>query len=224
MDTMREQGAESAAPYAAAAAVNAEAGAHPVTTDPMELAAAERAVRRSWQRFPYYAWRYGARGRRFSASDSGWLVTLCDHEAGAARAQARWLASVLSSRGMPQWMLESHLELLREELLRARPSGAPRYGTLAGCAAALREERRAHVSDALLDELDAAFAADAPEPWPRRLPRMGAILGAAVADERGGIARAVPSVESWTCDPARFPRRWIAAARGTIAAARACAR
>jgi hypothetical protein len=64
--------------------VNPDAGDHTVTADPVEVAAARRAASRSWVEGPYEAHRFGARGRRFSHSDSGWLVTLCDLPLAAA--------------------------------------------------------------------------------------------------------------------------------------------
>jgi hypothetical protein len=49
---------------------------------------------------------------------------------------------------------------------------------------------------------------------------MGSLLVSAVADEAAGVGQAVPQLESWATDPARFPPEWIAAVRNTIAAAR----
>ena len=220
MDTLREQDVEANALHAAAGAVNAGAGNHRVTNDPVELAAAARAVQRSWKQFPYYAWRYGARGRQFSASDSGWLVTLCAESVGAAESHARWLGVVLASRGMPRWLLECHLAQLHEELVAARPAGAARYDTLARCAASLRAERLARLDAERFASLAEQFDATMDDQWRHRLRRVGGLLVAAVVDERCGIGRAVPSVEAWLCDPSRFPEPWISAARATIAAAR----
>jgi hypothetical protein len=207
-------------PYGDSRSLNPQAGHHAVTRDATELAAAARAVTRSWAQFPYYARRYGARGRAFSASDSGWLVTLCDLTPAVAVSQARWLGSVLSSRGMPQWLLECHLELLGEELTAAQPGRAARYATLGRCAANLRALRRAHLTDEDFAAIEGAFDARVGEPWNRRLRRMGGILAAAAADERAGLSRAVSSVEEWACDAEQFPEEWIAAVRETIAEAR----
>lgn len=221
---MRDESPTNPAPYGDARSLNPQGGHHPVTRDPVELAAAARAVTRSWAQFPYYARRYGERGRAFSASDSGWLVTLCDLTPAVAVSQARWLGSVLSARGMPQWLLECHLDLLREELAAATPERAAHYETLGRCAANLRALRRAHMPDDAFAALDAAFDARVGAPWNRRLRRMGGILAAAVADECAGLSHAVTSVESWATDAERFPDEpWIAAVRETIAGARAAA-
>ena len=208
-----------------ARAVNPSAGDHLVTADPVEVAAAERAVHRSWAEFPYYARRFGTRGRSFSSSDSGWLVTLCDLRPSAARAQALWLGGVLASRGMPRWLLEHHLQLLDDELTRVRPPGeGARYEALRGCADALRERRVAHIDEPTLRELEAAFDARVAAAELRRLRRMGGILVAAVADERDGIELAASNVVGWATDPDRFSASWITAVHETVAEARVRAR
>lgn len=208
--------------YTGARQVNPEAGDHVITADPAELAAADRATRRSWRRFPYYARRYGSRGRRFSMSDSGWLLTLCDLLPDRARQQTRWLAGVLAARGMPQLLLETHLEMLHEELAAARPGDAARYGRLLECAAALRETRLAAMPQEELEALAAGFEARV---WGMTgaVREMGIVLAAAVADERAGVANAVASVEAWACDPAHFPAAWADEVRRTLAEGRAAA-
>ena len=208
-----------------ASALNPAAGDHAVTADPIEIAAAERAIRRSWAEFPYYARRFGARGRSFSSSDSGWLVTLCALTKEGACAQALWLGTVLSSRGMPRWMLEHHIDLLADELARVRPGqqGA-RYERLHDCADALRLRRLVRFDDDTFRPLEGAFDARVAPADLRRLRRMGGILVAAVADERDGVELAVPSVVSWATDPERFGDDWIAAVHETVAEARVRAR
>lgn len=205
--------------YNEATTLNPEAGNHVVTSSPREVKAARRAAQRSWADFPYYGRRYGTRGRQFALSDSGWLATLRDLGPDAAVAQVKWLGGVLSSRGMPMWMLERHLELLHEELAAAVPAGE--YTNLLRGAVALRQMREAHFAPAHFQRLADAFHARVGDPWNRRLRGMGGILVAAVADERAGIEQAVPVLTAWVCDPARFPPEWIAAVEATLAAARA---
>lgn len=198
--------------------LNPDAGDHAVTRDLREIEAGQHAADRSWQEFPYYGMRYGERGLRFGLSDSAWLVTLCDASPEVALDQILWLGSVLSSRGMPQLLLERHLEFLEEELIQAVPQGRPRYGRLRSYAAHLREGRQAQIAEPAFQSLAAAFEARAGGCFP--LPRMGEILVAAVADEAAGLERAVASLEPWACDPARFPPPWIEAVRSTLAEAR----
>lgn len=205
--------------YTGARHVNPEAGDHLISADPAELAAAERATRRSWRRFPYYGRRYGTRGRRFSMSDSGWLLTLCDLVPERARQQARWLGGVLAARGMPQLLLETHMAMLHEELVGARPAGGARYGRLLECAAALREMRVGAMPEAQMEALAAAFE-ERVRGVDGAVAGMGVVLAAAVADERAGVPNAVASLEAWACDPTRFPPEWAREVRRTLAEGR----
>lgn len=205
-----------AAPMGVASGLNPEAGSHAVTTDPAELAAGRAATARIWQEFPYYERRYGERGRRFGISDSGWLATLCALSPEAAEAQVLWLAGVLAARGMPRYLMERHLQLMHEELARL---DATRYAVLAQVADALRV-RREHamatprfVEIAQTHEALTTGCAD-------RVANFGAVLVAAVCDERDGVQRAVESVREWACDPARFAQDWIDAVDTTLARAR----
>ena len=203
-------------PRVTAAALNPEAGNHSIGRDPMELKAALKAGRISWQRFPYYKWRFGARGRRFTRSDSAWLVTLVQCDSASMKQQIDWLGMLLSSRGMPQWLLEQHLETLVAELLRAFPDRLGHYDGLRGAAQHLRAGRCSQISEVRFTQLWSAFDATVDEVWRSRLPEAGALLIAAVADRKAGIRQAVSSLESWMTDPARFPRSWIEAARATL--------
>lgn len=206
--------------YTAARHVNPDAGDHMITADPAELAAADRATRRSWRRFPYYGRRYGVRGRRFSMSDSGWLLTLCDLVPERALQQVKWLGGVLAARGLPQLLLETHLEMLHEELVAACPADGARYARLPECAAALRETRLDAMSEPELEALAADFEARVGG-VDGRVGNMGVVLAAAVADERAGVPNAVASLAEWACDPARFSDPWVREVRRTLAEARA---
>lgn len=200
--------------------LNPEAGTHPLPTDPRELQAALRAGEQSWRQFPYYEWRYGQRGAQFTRSDSAWLVTLSDHPSVIVEQQVLWLGRVLAARGMPQWLLERHLELLHQELVAAVPEKAAAYERLQLAALRLREMRRQHIDDDLFQSLIAEFDQQVGDEWSTRLPATGGLLAAAVADERAGIVQAVTSIESWMTEPTRFPDVWIEAVRSTISKAR----
>lgn len=202
-------------------ALNPEAGAHAIPTDRRELRAALLAGERSQRQFPYYTLRYGERGAQFTRSDSAWLVTLADHTLDVVEQQILWLGRLLSARGMPQWLLEQHLLALYDELVAAVPERRADYATLRTVAASLHAMRNRALSDAAFDALDAAFAVAVGAEWDARLPQTGALLAAAVADERAGIGQAVRSVERWMLDPERFPPVWIAAVGHTIGEARA---
>lgn len=208
-------------PEIGASLINPEAGSHPVTADPREVAASVAAGERSWREFPYYQARYGERGRLFGHSDSAWLSLIAAREQPQVNAEVRWLGEVLSSRGMPQWLLERHLEFLHAELSAAVPEKREQYGRLLRAVDMLRDQRRAQIREqdfiALAEQFRRATGAE----WSARLPNMGPLLVSAVADEAAGIAQAVPQLESWATDPSRFPAEWIAAVRATFQAARA---
>jgi len=201
--------------------LNPEAGDHPIVTDPRELKAAMRAGERSWQRFPYYQLRYAERGQRFTRSDSAWLASLAERGPTIACEQVTWLGRVLATRGMPRWLLESHLEVLHAELVKAVPAKANIYGALLAAAGMLRSIRHSHVSEALLRAVTIDFADQVGDEWDINCPETGALLAAAVADERAGIEMAVPSLAAWMTDPSRFPPHWIAAVGATLTWARA---
>jgi hypothetical protein len=206
---------------AGARQLNPSAGNHPVTADPGDLAAAVAAGDRSWREMPYYEARFGERGRRFAHSDSGWLALAAAGNDELLGRQMLWLTRVLSSRGMPSWMMERHLGVLHEELVKAAPRRWKANPSLLAAAATLRERRLRQVGDDDFGRLAAAFDARVGPEWSTRLPHMGALLVAAVADERNGMARAVVSLEEWAADLSRFPVAWIGAVRHTLAQARA---
>ena len=204
--------------FGSARYTNPEAGDHAVSTDPLEQSAAEAAVRASWREFPYYPKRYGERGWRFSLSDTGWIQTLCHLSVHDARGQVAWLGRMLATRGMPTYMLERHLVLLHQELLRVARDRESKYAALLDCAAFLRETRNAQTPEAHFDELAQRFEARV-RGRVAHVANMGVIVVAAAADERAGITGTIASVDSWVCDPARFDAEWIAAVRDTSAAA-----
>lgn len=200
--------------------LNAEAGNHAIPDDLREVQAALRAGETSLRAFPYYVERYGERGRRFTHSDSVWLVTLSDVSQPLVHQQTGWLGRVLASRGMPRWLLALHLDTLHDELVAALPERRDDYIKLHHAAERLHTQRRALLNDDALLALERRFDAQVDPEWQQRLPRTGALLGAAVADEYDGIKRAVTSLEAWFTDADMFPPIWIAAVQTTLAEAR----
>lgn len=200
--------------------LNPEAGTHPIAADPREVRAAMDADERSRREFPYYQARYGARGARFGASDGAWIATLAEFGQDGVNRQVLWLGEVLSSRGMPRWLLERHLEVLHGALAEALPEREPEYAKLLRAAGMLRAQRQGQIGEEDFGVLAREFESDVGPEWSRRLPGMGGILVAAVVDEKLGIGRAVPSVQEWATNPMRFPGSWIAAVRRTVYAAR----
>jgi hypothetical protein len=218
VDAILTRATGSAAPMVAS--LNPEAGNHFVTTDPRELRAALRAGERTRQRFRYYELRYGERGRRFTHSDSAWIVTLAGEPRSKAERQLRWLGALLAARGMPRLLLEIHLEALHAELRAAEPERRAAYDPLLHVAAVFRQERLSHLDEATSRELAQSFDRRVGSDSVAKLPEAGALVVAAVADERAGLARAVESLIHWLADPGRFADEWVDAVAETLGAAR----
>jgi len=200
--------------------INPSAGNHPVTSDAREIAASVAAGERSWREVPYYEARYGGRGRMFGHSDSAWLSLISEAPQAQVNAEVMWLGSVLSSRGMPQILMEWHLGWLHQELCAAIPENRERYARLLAAAETLRALRESQISPAFASRLADEFYQRVGQEWSRRFPEMGALLVSAAADERLGIGRAVEALEEFAIDPRRFPPAWIEAVRHTLRQAR----
>lgn len=207
-----------------ATAINAEAGHHPVPADPRELQAALRAGDLCWERFPYYALRYGERGLRFARSDAAWLATLCDYSEAEAVQQVRWLARLLASRGMPSLLLQVQLEMLVDALGVAVPERRDLFARLLAAAQALRAGRCRHLGDDQAADITRRFEQAVGTAQAADCPDAARLLCAAVADECEGMPRAVESLQRWLVDPARFAGPWIDAVNATLDEARAAAR
>jgi len=195
--------------------INPDAGNHPMPDVLRELRAALVAGERSWQESPYYFARYGERGRRFTRSDSGWLVTLGREEQPVVDRQVDWLARVLSGRGMPSILLERHLAILHEELAKALP-GKP-YASLRAAAGRLERERLS-----ALPRFEAIVAEATPHlsSGPLSPAECAVLLASAAADEKRGLARAIAPLSAWLCDPVRASASFVEAAEATVRAAR----
>jgi heme oxygenase len=202
--------------------LNPSAGSHVISSTEEELAAALRAGERSWAEFPYYATRFGDRGRAFTRSDSAWLVTLAYLDSASAVENVMWLSNLLAARGMPRWLMERHLVVLLEELDSRGPEAAEgQYGNLHEALATLRELRDHCLSDQHLLHMKREFAAKVPVSELEGVPWAGALLAAAVADEAAGLTMAVPSLVRWLADEALFSRDWIDQVERTLERARA---
>src|SRR5262249_3488508 len=103
-------------------AINFEAGDHAMPQRPAEIGLGVRAGNDAWRMFPYLEQRYGERGRRFTNSDSCWLVTLTRAPRPEAVSKALdWLRTVLSTRGIPTLILEAHLRAIKEAIAEDLP-------------------------------------------------------------------------------------------------------
>lgn len=187
--------------------LNPSAGSHVISSSEEELAAALRAGERSWGEFPYYATRFGGRGRAFTRSDSAWLVTLAYLDPASAVENVMWLANLLAARGMPRWLMERHLVILLDEL--GSDHGGGRYRNLHEALVRLREFREHLLSDGELARFRREFAAAVPPGELEGVPGAGALIAASVADEAAGLVMAVPSLTRWLADETLFSTEWI---------------
>jgi hypothetical protein len=206
--------------YSLASTINPSAGSHVISSDPREVKAARRASVRSQSELPYLRERYGERGQRFCDSDGAWLAVICRGEGSYVERQVLWLGNILSSRGMPRWLLAQYLKVIRLELVHACPENAAQYDHLRAAAEMLLHRQERYLSGAVVEELAGSFGNEAAPGRVVRIPEMGRILVAAVADEADGIRNAVGSVTSWAADPSRFPSAWCRAVHGTVRRAR----
>ncbi|KRF42622.1 hypothetical protein ASH01_17575 [Terrabacter sp. Soil811] len=203
-----------------AGVVNPASGGYEITTDATLLRAAVRAAQGSIDAMPYYGIRYGERGSRFATTDSAWLISLAALAESRAVHQVQWLSRVLAARGMPTWLLEIHLDALVSEVRSVADPAA--VGSLPAAADVLAVARRRHVDDELIrsadDWADEALRQDLP------VPRTGALMAAAIADERSGVTRDDRALMDWVTDPARVETdvatRLLALRRRLLASAR----
>ena len=206
-----------------AADVNPDAGDHLVAADPLAVAAVDRAGAAARAKFPYVLKRFGDRGRAFTDSDGGWLVLQAALPEPTLRSQIDWLGSVLASRGMPRVILETYLLDLAQALAETLPTRKETWSKLAAQGSRLRDDRMTRVSAAcsraLAERLAHRLGPGVAPPSPDALP----LLTSALADERAGIRRAVPSLLEWLADGVRFGSAVAAAVIDAVAAARTVA-
>lgn len=175
--------------------------------DPLELDLAMRAAKVAWERYPYLALRYGERGRRFTDSDSCWLVTLARAPNKAAVTKAlEWLRTVLASRGIPTVILEFHLLAIADEFAGQTNVQVQFDQFLSDREAERRELFGAEGWSHLIDAFDQRFRTCAGFD----IQSAAELIASAWVDERSGIVRAVPALRDWLTDAGRFSADWIA--------------
>jgi hypothetical protein len=201
---------------------NPEAGSYPITTNPLEIQGAIQAGMVCWDEFPYYEHRYGDRGRRFTVSDSVWLVSLADFSEKEAVRQVQWLAKYLSNWGMPTYTMEVTMQAMCRELNALVPDKASNYLIFNKSAQAFKEVRNAFISEREFLQCNAIFEKHlqlkkVDDPILRDLSRnLGLLIASAFADEKAGILQARTALLEWVSDPDRFPENWIGAVEQTV--------
>jgi heme oxygenase len=188
--------------------INFEAGDHAIPQNPAEIVLALRAGKSAWERYPYLDQRFGERGRRFTNSDSCWLVALARMPVETATKNLKWLRTVLSTRGIPTVILERHLQRIQEALAVEFEDQVEMRTRFDPFLAALKAERQP-IEDCiahLVEQFDLKFRACAGH----KVPSAAELIASAWMDERSGIRGALASVRDWFTDSERFSEEWIA--------------
>ena len=202
------------------ARINPEAGNHPIPEDEREIGAALKASDLGWAEFGYYEQRYGERGKRFSDSDSCWLVTLTELDQENLHLQIDWLCRVLAMRGMPTLMMEQTLEFLYDQLVEAVPEKGAVFAKLQIAADRLKKSRESRIKESLFQSLVEEFDQSSGDQLAGTFRNTGRLLISAVADEKNGIEGTVDALQEWLTDTNRFSTEWIHAVKKTIGKAR----
>jgi hypothetical protein len=100
------------------------------------------------------------------------------------------------------------------------PERHARYLALRDGAAALRAQRLDAMPDREAQHLTSAFSTGLQTEASIAPEEAAALLAAAVADERNGVANAVESLTSWLTSHERFSEAWIAAVEHLVRSAR----
>ena len=192
------------------AAINFEAGNHAMPQNPLEIVLALRAGRAAWEEYPYLEYRFGERGKRFTSSDSCWLVALTRMSVESATKNLEWLRTVLASRGIPTVILEAHLAAISQALAVEFPEQSQLRARFDRFLVGRNAERRALIDteslSELIDQFDQRFrACDG-----LTVESTAHLITSAWIDERSGITGALASVRGWFFDPDRFSNAWIA--------------
>jgi heme oxygenase len=179
------------------ARINPEAGNHPIPTDRREIQAALNASSQCWNEYLYFEKRYGDRGKRFSDSDTCWLVTLTSLDQTDLQKQVDWLCRVLSTRGMPSIMMETILHFLSLELTAAIPENKALYHKLLKSSEKLKENRLKHIDEKVFRNLAEEFEQGVEIKMNKFFKNTGSLLVSAIIDEKNGIAGAQSGLKKW---------------------------
>ena len=199
------------------AAMNFEAGDHAIPQTPSEIDLALRAARAAWEKFPYLERRYGARGRRFTNSDSCWLVTLTRAPGQDVTTKALdWLRTVLATRGIPTVVLEVHLRTIQQAIALKFPEQIKMRAQFDLFLSNREAERRVYFGaegqSPLIDVFNRRFQACSG----LKVGSAADLVASAWMDERSGIFGSLSALHSWLTDVGRFSRDWIANVNGLL--------
>jgi heme oxygenase len=194
-----------------AAAMNFEAGDHAIPQTPVEIDLALRAARSAWEKFPYLEQRYGARGKRFTNSDSCWLVTLTrTSRQDVATKALDWLRTVLATRGIPTVVLEIHLRTIQQAITLELPEQIRMRAQFDLFLSNREAERRVYFGaegqSPLIDAFNRRFQACSG----LKVESAADLIASAWMDERSGVTGSLSALHNWLTGVGRFSRDWIA--------------
>jgi heme oxygenase len=188
--------------------INPEAGDHSIPQDPRKIEVALRAGQKAWKKFAYLEQRFGERGKRFTSSDSCWLLSLCDSPPEIIKKRLSWLRTILSSRGIPSIILECHIMELRNELMATsgETSEASSYNPFL---TSLRVEREKLIDQKEEQDLIANYNSLFHLSTGFKVPSPADLLASCWIDEKSGIKGSLGATLSWFTDIKRFSADWI---------------
>ncbi len=194
---------------------NPEAGDTPAPDDAYDRELVERSAVIIWRAFPYFAWRYGERGRSFGRSDAGFLVTLLQLDERTGRQQVEWLVGVLAPRGMPSLLLEYQLESLGKLGIRNQ---RPQYGRFLALASEMRALRLSVLEESVFAACE-QLCRNVPGDRPNRRG-VGTLIAAAVADRSLGQGEHDESLVQWLSASEQASVPWAVACAAALDRAR----
>ena len=197
--------------------LNPEAGNFPISTNPLEIEAAINAGQKCWYEFPYYEQRYGERGKRFTVSDSVWLINLCELSQDLANRQVNWLANYLAHIGMPTFTMEIQLKYMYEELVKNIPKNEAKYKKLLLASEMLKNQRNSQIDVALFEKSNSAFTqlCNDLKISGHNMKNTGKLITSSIADHRNGIGETETDFKTWISNPDLFSASWIQAIEKT---------
>lgn len=198
-------------------ALNPEAGDHPIPQNPKELEFSLRAGKRAWKKYDYLEKRFGERGKRFTTSDSCWLVALSQLSQEATTQSLKWLRKVLASRGLPTVILEYHLREIQNEM-KADGYNSLTIASYDGFLAALESERNSSFDSemlaAVIHKYDAVFKSAPGE----KVDHAAELIVSAWLDGKAGVPEALSSLQKWLTDTNVFSPNWVNAVEEIVVA------
>lgn len=193
--------------------LNPEAGNFPISTNPLEIEAAINAGYKCWFEFPYYEQRYGERGKRFTVSDSVWLLNLCELSQELTNSQVKWLANYLAHLGMPTITMEVQLDYMYHELVKRVPENETKYKKLLNASEQLQKNRNSKLDAGLFEKSNTLFNGFCNElkVSGHNMKNTGKLIASSVSDHKNGISKSENDFRTWISNPELFSANWIKA-------------